>query len=266
NVVVVCLNFRLGALGFLYIPEFSEGNMGMLDQIEALQWLRRNVMALGGDPENMTIAGQSSGAGSVVCLTAMPQALGSFKRAIVQSAPLGRVERTPERAAELGAVFLHHAGVANPTELQSLSVEKILQAQATYSRTFSAPLGATSLPFMPVTDGKSLLSMSQVVDKTSAMGCDLIIGTVREEMAAFYAVDNKIRTISRHEAVGSLCSFMSPAEAAKLYDNYAKRRASDLPVAILGDAFTDGIFRSRSIELALRFSANGHAVYAYRFD
>ena len=93
GIVVVSINYRLGVLGWLAHPELSEesplgisGNYGLLDQIEALQWVRRNIGAFGGDPSNVTIAGESAGGLSVMYLMAAPPARGLFAKAIAESA------------------------------------------------------------------------------------------------------------------------------------------------------------------------------------
>lgn len=92
GLVVVSINYRVGVFGFLAHPELTgesgsnaSGNYGLMDQVAALQWIRRNIAAFGGDPENVTIAGQSAGAMSVTCLVASPKAAGLFRKAIAQS-------------------------------------------------------------------------------------------------------------------------------------------------------------------------------------
>src|SRR6185312_12531335 len=93
GIVVITINYRLGALGYLAHPELSaespghiSGNYGLLDQIEALQWVKRNITAFGGNPSNVTIAGESAGALSVMYLMASPPARGLFAKAIAESA------------------------------------------------------------------------------------------------------------------------------------------------------------------------------------
>ena len=85
NVVIVSINYRLGPLGFLYIPGVT-ANVGLLDQIAALKWVKDNIEAFGGDSENVTIFGESAGGTSVLTLMAMPAAKGLFHRVIAQSA------------------------------------------------------------------------------------------------------------------------------------------------------------------------------------
>ncbi|NVM45363.1 MAG: carboxylesterase family protein, partial [Candidatus Lokiarchaeota archaeon] len=87
NVVVVTLNYRLGAFGFLYIED-QIANIGILDQIAALKWIKKNIEKFGGNPNNITIFGESAGALSALILTSIPLTKGLFHRAIIQSAPI----------------------------------------------------------------------------------------------------------------------------------------------------------------------------------
>lgn len=139
GVIVVTLNYRLGALGFLSHPELNRespqgtsGNYGLLDQIATLQWVRRNIAAFGGDPRQVTVFGQSSGAFSVSMLVASPLAKGLFRRAIAQSGGVFEpVELdpgfTPQGAAEAGQRFARRAGAATLAELRRLPVETVLK-------------------------------------------------------------------------------------------------------------------------------------------
>lgn len=139
GVVVVTFNYRLGVLGFLSHPDLSKeakhgssGNYGFLDQIAALNWVQRNIAAFGGDPDEVTIFGQSSGSMSVSALVASPLAKGLFQRAIGQSGgifePVEFDPRfTPGGAAEAGERFAARAGAKTIAELRAMPAEDLLK-------------------------------------------------------------------------------------------------------------------------------------------
>jgi para-nitrobenzyl esterase len=118
--IVVSINYRVGALGYLALaqldaknPSTGSGNWGLLDQIAALKWVKHNAGAFGGDARNVTIAGQSAGASSVCTLLASPKAAGLFQRATIQSAGCGLGERSLADAQVQGAAFAKQAGCDN---------------------------------------------------------------------------------------------------------------------------------------------------------
>lgn len=139
GIVVVTINYRLGVLGFMAHPELtaespdnSSGNYGFLDQIAALHWINKNIHAFGGDPDRVTIAGQSAGAGSVRILTASPLARGLFQGAITQSGSSlvsgWGGPTTLEDAEKQGLQFAELKGAAKLEELRELTPEKLLEA------------------------------------------------------------------------------------------------------------------------------------------
>ena len=111
DVVAVSINYRLGALGFLCLPGVSDGNLGLLDQVAALRFVRDNIAAFGGDPDNVTVVGQSAGAASIAILMTMPAGRGLFRRAILQSTPFGRMSRTLEDSHRIGRRLLEVLGL-----------------------------------------------------------------------------------------------------------------------------------------------------------
>ena len=156
GIVVVSLNYRLGALGFLAHPELSaesphrvSGNYGVLDTIAALNWVKKNIAAFGGDPSRVTIYGQSAGAGMVVNLTFIPQAKGLFKGAIAQSGVGAAFPmQTMKEAEQSGLEFAEATGASTLAQLRALPAEELLKVPAVAGG--SPPRG---LRFSPIQDG-----------------------------------------------------------------------------------------------------------------
>ena len=124
GVVVVSLNHRLNTLGFLDLSAFGgkyghTGNLGMLDIVKALEWVRDNISAFGGDPSNVTIFGQSGGGGKVSTLMAMPSAKGLFHKAIVQSGSITNL-MDPKYSRRIGAATVEALGI-NPTRIDDIT-------------------------------------------------------------------------------------------------------------------------------------------------
>jgi len=179
GVVVVTVNYRLGALGFLAHPALtqesphqSSGNYALLDQIEALRWVQRNIAAFGGDPKRVTLFGHSAGAASVLMLLASPEARGLFQRAIAQSGSLG-ASRTLGEAEAHGVETANRFGAPAADPLPALrgeTVERILSV---------APSG-----FEPTIDGWVLPeSVPKVLER--GRGIPLLVGATAREWAIF---------------------------------------------------------------------------------
>lgn len=137
GIVFVSINYRVGVFGFLAHPELTaespnkaSGNYGIMDQIAALQWVRDNIAAFGGDPANVTIAGQSAGSMSVNCLVASPLARGLFNKAIPQSgANFGRNQQPLDKAQEAGVRLAESLGAPSLAQLRALSADDLMKAQ-----------------------------------------------------------------------------------------------------------------------------------------
>jgi para-nitrobenzyl esterase len=154
--VVVTLNYRLGPFGFLHLGDLGgeafagSGNAGILDQVAALRWVHDNIAAFGGDPDNVTVFGESAGAMSVGTLLGMPAARGLFAKAILQSGAASHA-RDADVATELAAQVVENAGGLDA--LREVSTETIVAAAADLEQT-RARTG--DLPFQPVVDGVTL--------------------------------------------------------------------------------------------------------------
>ncbi|WP_377297880.1 carboxylesterase/lipase family protein [Rhizobium sp. SGZ-381] len=162
GIVEVTVNYRLGALGFLHLTDGSPDNRGLLDQIVALQWVKENISAFGGDPARVTLAGRSAGGFSVAALMATPQARGLFSKAMPQSGASTAIA-TMDDAVKLNRRFLAHLQ-ADEAALRTMPIEQLLIAQRdlcnqSYTQHDFARDGSAAMlgvPFVPVIDGASL--------------------------------------------------------------------------------------------------------------
>jgi para-nitrobenzyl esterase len=197
DVVVVTINYRLGALGWLHLDHLDaslsgSGNAGLTDQIAALSWVRDNIAAFGGDPGNVTIFGESAGGMSVGTLMGTPAAQGLFHKAIAQSGAAHNVS-TPELALEVTERMLDGVGAADLAALRAVDAARFLEVQSEVAGVValerarrtdgSAGLG---LPFVPVHDGVVLPRppLDQIRDGMSA-SVPLLAGTTAEEWKLF---------------------------------------------------------------------------------
>ncbi len=136
GIVFVSINYRVGPFGFMAHPELSKeqnnasGNYGLLDQVAALQWVQKNIAAFGGNPHQVTIAGQSAGSISVNALVASPLAKGLFQQAILQSGGLlgNRIPASLNNAETIGVELQKKTGASNIDQLRNISAEEILKA------------------------------------------------------------------------------------------------------------------------------------------
>jgi len=204
NAVVVTFNYRLGPLGFLHLKKVTggripaTGNEGLLDQIAALRWVQDNIASFGGDPDNVTIFGESAGGMSIGCLLAMPQARGLFHKAILQSG--SNTVKSLDKAIRLTEQYLGLLGVGagDVRALSSLTVERLLSAQ----QELSAKLNIKGSVLEPVVDGETLPELPiDAVRHGSAGKVAVMAGTNLEE-AKF--MDRTDRGLSKVDEAGLL--------------------------------------------------------------
>jgi para-nitrobenzyl esterase len=174
DVVLVGINHRLGVFGYTYLgglsDKFAVGNVGQLDLVAALQWVKENIVNFGGDPNNVTIFGESGGGGKISVLMGMPAARGLFHRSIVQSGSLLRVGE-PEAATRSAKTLMDKLGVSKPEDLQNISAQDL----------FKAGTGSG-----PVVDGHSILK--QPWDPTAPVesaGLPMMVGNCKDESTLF---------------------------------------------------------------------------------
>ena len=275
GVVLVTLNYRLGALGFLELASIDplyagSGNLGLLDQVAALEWVRDNISQFGGDANNVTIFGESAGAMSVSTLLTMPRATGLFHKAIAQSGAASSC-RSPEQASIDTAEYLEFAGLSTVEQLNAATPEQLLAAHAALGAARMAdPEGLVEkhtgplafLPFRPVADGQEVpADPLSAVGEGSATGIPLLIGTNLEEWKLFALMTPPAATEEGLIARFGLVS-QQPEDALQVYrDQHPDASLADLEGAVL----TDFVFRIPATRLAQAQSPHA-AVWQYRFD
>jgi para-nitrobenzyl esterase len=260
DAVVVTVNHRLGAVGYLHLAELgdpdlaSSGMNGILDIQAALAWVRDNITGFGGDPGNVTIFGESGGGMKVTTLLAMPGARGLFHRAIVQSGPYLRAT-PPQRAAKAAGALLAELGVSSLEELQALPFERIVEAQEA--------VGRAGHTFAPVVDGTVLPREPYDPDAPpSASGVPLLIGTNRDEMTLFMSGRRGYGTWDQPEALKAITN-LGPADI--VYRRYEALHPEWTPTELAVAISSDGSFRVSSIKQAERHVASGTPAYLYLF-
>jgi para-nitrobenzyl esterase len=263
DLVVVGVNYRVGVLGFLYRPGWSPGNLGLLDQQAALEWVRDNIAAFGGDPGNITLWGQSAGAQSITFLLSRTQMRDLFRRAILQSPPFGSLPRSPEAGVATAEAFARvlgfDASAATEQSLSQIPLEKLFAAQAAVGAQTDKDTqrgGLPSPPFWPVGDGVVVPTLEQyeAAMADAAQQADVLIGTTREEMGVFFA---------NNPAVEGL-------EKAPIPTNDCERLKARRPAATATQLFSDycgeRVFLNGSVQWAINAADAGRQAYLYQFD
>jgi len=271
DVVFVTIGYRLGALGFLYHEALqSPANLGLRDQICALEWVAAEIAAFGGDPGNVTAFGHSAGASSIATLLAVPSARGLFRRAILQSGAPTALE--PHEATQVAETFFAQLAVAQPTtqRLQELAVGDILAAQrASWNAPGRRPLG---WPFLPVIDGDFLPVHPLAGTVRPPIEVDLLVGTARDEMRPYALIEPSAGEMNE-DALHARCAELFddvPADAllamVRAYRRELTRRGSGAnPADIWFALVADHYFRGPLTRLAGRHTANGGNAHSYLF-
>lgn len=191
GVVLVTLNYRLGMCGFLAHPFLNaenegkgSGNYGIFDQLAALKWVKQNIEAFGGNPDNVTVFGQSAGAGSVQALISSPLAKGYIQRAIIQSGGgLGGIISTKslQDAEEAGKAMWEASGYTTLEQMRACPTDKFQEVMMTYMKTLKTFNG---LPYSPCVDGQLLeASVHDVALQNNELDIPYMIGYTSEDIA-----------------------------------------------------------------------------------
>ena len=248
GVVVVTFNYRVGVEGFGQIDGMP-ANRGLLDQVAALEWVRDNIHAFGGDPAQVTIFGQSAGGGSVAALMAMPRAAGLFHRAIAQSVP--GVLFTPSLASDITAAL----GPADPSTVDphrlAGAADALTARMSEFTQRWGRPAHRT-IPFAPVVDGDVLpVAPWQALAAGAGRDVDLVVGHTRDEHRLFMMIEGMVGEVRPEQAAAAMEIFApGPYGEGEPEERYELVHA-------------DWLFRMPSLHLAEAQAAGGGRAHLY---
>ena len=282
GVVCVVINWRPGAEGFLHLGD-GIANVGLLDQVAALEWVRENIASFGGDPDNVTVFGESAGAMSIGVLLAMPRAEGLFRRAILQSGAAHHV--TPARdALRIGAHLAERLGV--PPDRQAMAavgVDRFIAAQAELKQDlmmnpdpdrWGSDVVASTLPWAPTVDG--MVVPGPPIERIGAGASghvDVIVGTNTDDWRLWLVASGAIGQVTDEILTGPVADVGYQSLGAYGLDGkdalaaYRSRYPDLTPGDLLATVQTDWWMRLPAQLLAdgrVRAGASGRT-YMYEF-
>jgi len=273
ELVVVSVNHRLGPFGFLDLSQLGgeryglSGNVGMLDLVAALEWVRDNIAAFGGDPGNVTIFGQSGGGAKVSTLMAMPAAKGLFHKAIVESGSLLNVS-DPAQTKRLAEAVLKalNLSVGDLGKLGDVPAAALVAAgEAAKASMPKPPRGSINLGWQPVADGMAIPGQTWANGAPAlSANVPMIIGSNLNELSLSLG-NPRLEAMGEDQAKGMSATMLGGAPAGA----WAVFRAADpaaKPVEILS-RIVSGLFRVPAVTQAQAKARQGGApAYLYRFD
>ena len=264
DIVFVSFNYRLGIFGFIDFKEVPGGeaypdaiNLGLLDQIAALQWIKENISAFGGDPDKITVLGFESGATSICLLAASERAKGLFRKAFVFNGNLGHVYETPDNARALAKELLKETHTSSMQELMQLSTESLKEAAQRLWRNMCAPTNDGTL--VPA-------DVFAAYEEGRASGVDFILGIPGREMHVMRSVIGDRNYEELISAVVADIQQYADGAAAEAVQEYIKSQTAaagetDAKTKIAEQWNALGIYRT-----ALKLSQGGNKVHVMLWD
>jgi para-nitrobenzyl esterase len=267
DVVVVTLNHRLNGLGYSYLaglsddPKYADsGNLGSLDIVKALEWVRDHADEIGGDAGNVTIFGESGGAAKVSTLMGMEQAKGLFQRAIAQSGSMSLAGFTPRLATPLAKDLMATAGVSSVEELAAMPIDDFVEAMMK-SRSKAAF-------YRPVVDGRSLTRQPYAPDANPVSAdIPLLVGTNNNEMRLQGGLGSPENfALTWEQLPAKLTPFVDDADVGEIIAGMRKAHPDYDASDVFFQVATFRNYRNTALRQAERKSAQAAPVYMYRLD
>lgn len=269
DVVLVTLNHRLNVFGHLSLAESADaryadaGNVGLLDVIAALQWVKQNIAQFGGDPANVSISGQSGGASKVAVLMAMPQAQGLFHKAIIQSASSLLRMATPDAAARNTHHLLAQLNI-DAKNINALLDSLVNIPAATLLAAMPKAVAAAGRVdnYRPVVDGRALPTHPfDPTAPTISANVPLMIGSCETEMTFPYSQAMENFSYTQEQALARVKNFVQvdDAKAKVLMDLYRQSRPNATPSDLWVAISTDHQYRRNGIRASGLKAAQGKA-------
>lgn len=275
DVVVVTINHRLNVFGYLYLGGIAgdafaqSGNVGMLDVVAALEWVRDNIEGFGGDPHNVTIFGESGGAGKVSVACAMPAARGLFHKAIMQSGPCLKIQNK-DRGTAIARQLLDDLGlpVRQISRLQEMDARRLAAAAAAAEvKVVPRVLGFGPMGLIPLVDGEVLLhDPFDPVAAPESAAVPFMVGSTKDEATLFAGPLPQWGRFTAADVVERLKP-MAGERAQQAFDLYRRLHPADSPSYLLADAVTDFWMRQSANRVAELKGTQGRApAFVYVLD
>ncbi|WP_328580759.1 carboxylesterase/lipase family protein [Streptomyces sp. NBC_00370] len=272
GVVCVTVNYRLAAEGFLFLDD-DASNLGLRDQLAALEWVRENIVAFGGDAGNVTLAGESAGAMSIATLLAMPSAAGLFARAVTQSGAAANT-LTAEQGLAVSTLLAHTLDVPHtrsaiaavpPDRLVAAASQVFAEIQTDADPAKWGSLALSGLPFAPVIDGTVLpVHPLDAARAGRSASVPLLTGWNRDEDRLFLVAANMLDAIDEAALFDKARTYGLKPEAIEIY---RAARPGATPGDLLAAVGTDWVFAIPALRYAEARVAGGAAsTWVYRFD
>lgn len=278
DVVFVSINYRLGIFGFPPFDVFGEDqprNIGILDQVAALNWIKENIAEFGGDPDNVTVMGYSAGGWSIACLLALPCARDLIHKAILQSGAFMTARAASAQDLHSQIIFDHLGpDFSDAGDLLSLPVETLLDAQAQVIDEWQRGIARNQFeelefPFAPMRDSLLVDHPLELIRKCQRQDISLLIGTTQDELGVNpfrMSLDWYAKAQTKDNMLAALSEMGSEEASLRLWAAYERIHPSLSEPMLVGKIRSDWLYRMPAVDFAEAWSDLELDTWMYRFD